>query len=151
MELITYNGEYFERSKLRYCIFLLVVGTVIVGSILFNNLFGAVVVLMLVGGYFFFLMKTSDTLNLKTTPDGIQIGTKFQPRSQFTGFVLEYHTKKQTIHNIVLIDPKGYHIFTINDTTENLKAFITEIGKYLPLLEQYEQGFLEKFSRKIQL
>ncbi|MDR2540331.1 MAG: hypothetical protein LBD11_00710 [Candidatus Peribacteria bacterium] len=84
MELITYNGEYFERNKLRYCIFFLVVGSVIVGSILFNNLIGAVVVLILVGGYFFFLLKTNESITLLATPDGIQIGAKFQPRNYFT-------------------------------------------------------------------
>ncbi|MDR0860057.1 MAG: hypothetical protein LBO09_03595 [Candidatus Peribacteria bacterium] len=73
MELTTYNGEYFERNKLRYCIFFLVIGAVIVGSILFNNLIGAVIVLILVGGYFFFLLKTNESLTLKTTEDGIQI------------------------------------------------------------------------------
>ncbi|MDR3168606.1 MAG: hypothetical protein LBU27_02380 [Candidatus Peribacteria bacterium] len=67
MELTTYNGEYFERSKLRYGIFFLVVGVVIIGSIFWGNIIGAIVVLMLVGGYFFFLVKTNDPIALKTT------------------------------------------------------------------------------------
>lgn len=78
-------------------------------------------------------------------------GKKFHPRNTLSGFVLEYHTKKQTIHNIVLLHTKGYEIFTINDSDEHLKDFLLELGKYLPLIDKYEQGFWERFIRKIKL
>jgi surface polysaccharide O-acyltransferase-like enzyme len=65
MQLITYNGEYFERSKLRYVIFFLVVGAVMIGSVLSKNTIGAVIILLFVGGYFFFLTKTNETTALK--------------------------------------------------------------------------------------
>jgi hypothetical protein len=79
------------------------------------------------------------------------IGKKFRPRNDLSGFVLEYHTKKQTIHNIVLLSSKGYEIFTIDDTNEQLKAFATDLGNHLPLLDTYTQSLWDKFSRKIKL
>jgi len=63
--------------------------------------------------------------------------------------VLEYHTKKQTIHNLVLVYKKGHEVFTIDDSDDRLKDFATELGNYLPLLESYPQTFRESFSRKI--
>ncbi|MDR0650772.1 MAG: hypothetical protein LBG59_05220 [Candidatus Peribacteria bacterium] len=65
MQLITYNGEYFERSTLRYVIFFLVVGAVMIGSVLSKNTIGAVIILLFVGGYFFFLTKTNEIISLK--------------------------------------------------------------------------------------
>jgi hypothetical protein len=65
MELTTYNGEYFERSTLRYVIFFLIVGGVIIGSFLSENPIGAVIILLFVGGYFFFLTKTNEITSLK--------------------------------------------------------------------------------------
>jgi hypothetical protein len=78
-------------------------------------------------------------------------GKEFYARNTLSGFVLEYHTKKQTIHNIVLLHTKGYEIFTINDSDEHLKSFLKELSIYLPLIDNYEQGFWEKFVRKIKL
>ncbi|MDR2416058.1 MAG: hypothetical protein LBD75_05660 [Candidatus Peribacteria bacterium] len=65
MQLTTYNGEYFERNTLRYVIFFLVVGAVIIGSILSKNTIGAVIILLFVGGYFFFLTKINEIITLK--------------------------------------------------------------------------------------
>ncbi|MDR2189975.1 MAG: hypothetical protein LBP53_02010 [Candidatus Peribacteria bacterium] len=65
MQLTTYNGEYFERNKVRYVIFFLIIGSVIVGSFLFDNIIGAIIILVFVGGYFFFLTKTHETITLK--------------------------------------------------------------------------------------
>jgi hypothetical protein len=151
MQLITYNGEYFERSTVRYVIFFLIVGAVMIGSILSSNMIGAVIVLIFVGGYFFFLTKTNEVISLKIEENGLMAGKKFHPRNTLSGFVLEYHTKKQTIHNIVLLHTKGYEIFTINDSDEHLKDFLTKISSFLPLIDKYEQGFWERFIRIIKL
>ena len=65
MELKTYNGECFDRQKLRYVIFFLIVGAVIIGSIIFGNVIGAVVILVLTGGYFFMLLKINEPSSIK--------------------------------------------------------------------------------------
>ena len=152
MELKTYNGECFEREKLRYLIFFLVVGAVIIGSIIFGNIIGAVIILILTGWYFFMLLKINENSSITIEENWITINKKFYPRTDITGFVLEYHTQKKLIHNIVILHKtKGHEIITINDNEENLKTFVENLGQIIPLLESYEQNRLEKFSRKIKL
>jgi hypothetical protein len=69
-----------------------------------------------------------------------------------TGFVLEYHTEKKKIHNIVIIDDKKIpRIYTINDNEENLEKFVNELNGYVPLLDTYEQSTFDKMMRKIKL
>jgi hypothetical protein len=106
---------------------------------------------LFVGGYFFFLIKTNESTTIHIEENWITIEKKHRPRHEFSGFILEFHTKKQTIHNIVLITPRGHEIYTIQDTAEHLKTFATQLGEYLPLLETYHQTFREKFLRKIKL
>jgi hypothetical protein len=68
------------------------------------------------------------------------------------GFVLEYHTKKKKIHNIVIIDNKKVaRIYTIKDTEKNLEKFVNELNGYIPMLEKYDQTSFEKFIRRLKL
>jgi len=69
-----------------------------------------------------------------------------------SGFVLEYHTEKKKIHNIVLLDDKKIpRIYTINDTEKNLKEFVDDLNDYIPMLDNYNQSTFDKFMRKIKL
>jgi hypothetical protein len=69
-----------------------------------------------------------------------------------SGFVLEYHTEKKKIHNIVLLDDKKVpRIYTINDTEKNLKEFVDDLNGYIPMLDNYNQSTFDKFMRKIKL
>jgi hypothetical protein len=69
-----------------------------------------------------------------------------------SGFVLEYHTEKKKIHNIVLLDDKKIpRIYTINDTEKNLKEFVDDLNGYIPMLDNYNQSTFDKFMRKIKL
>ncbi len=151
MELNIYHGEHFERSKTRYIIFFLIISLIIVGSILSGNYIGAVIVLFFVGGYFFFLIKTNTPCTMKIEENWLQIKEKIYLRREIKGFVLEYNTKQQQIKNIVIVKQTSYDIFTIQDTDDILKDFLTELNNYIPLLESFEQSFFEKFIRKIQL
>ena len=64
-------------------------------------------------------------------------------------FVLEYHTEKKKIHNIVIIDKKNVaRIYTIKDTEKDLEKFVNELNEYIPMLENYEQSTMDKFIRK---
>lgn len=150
MELNIYHGEHFERNKTRYIIFFLIISLIIVGSILSGNYIGAVVVLFFVGGYFFFLIKTNTPCTMKIEENWLQIKEKIYVRREIKGFVLEYNTKQQ-IKNIVIIKQTSYDIFSIQDTDDTLKDFITELNNHIPLLKSFEQSFFEKFIRKIQL
>jgi len=150
MELKIYNGEHFERSQWRYLIFLIVIGAVILGSIMMNNIFGAVIIFAFVGGYIFLLTKTNEETSLKIEKSGLKKGDTVHTRNNFKGFLLEYNTKAQVIKNIVLLHTNKIEIFTIKDGTENLEKFIEELNKHLPILESYEQSWFDKLIRRLQ-
>jgi hypothetical protein len=162
MELHTYSGEHFERSKWRYVIFFAIVAIFSIWPIIYsernplyhdttNAMVGAVIVLLIVGGYFFFSTKMNEIITLKIEESWLTIGKKTYVRSEFSGFVLEYHTQTKSIHNIVFITRKGHEIFTIQDTTDAIKAFAMQLADFLPLLDTYNQTLREKFLRKIKL
>jgi len=48
MKLPIYNGEFYQRSKRWYLAFWLIVLGIVVLSIIYDNIFGAVLVLVLV-------------------------------------------------------------------------------------------------------
>jgi hypothetical protein len=110
-----------------------------------------VIILLLAGGYFFILTKVNEITTIEIEESWITINKKHQPRNTFSGFLFEFHTKKQTIHNIVFITPKGHDIYTINDTEDNIKTFAATLKEYIPLVEDYHQTSREKFLRKIKL
>ena len=84
--------------------------------------------------------------------NALQIKKTTFPRETLRWFVLEYHTEKKKIHNIVIIDnKKEYRIYTIKDTEKNLENFVNELNEYIPMLEKYEQTTMDKFIRKLKL
>ena len=152
MELKVYNGEHFERGKTWYLIFALVILLVAVVSILASNISWWVFVLLVAGAYIFYLTKVNDTVTMVTWKKALQIDKAVFPWETLSGFVLEYHTEKKKIHNIVIIDDKKIpRIYTINDSEKNLKEFVDDLNKYIPLLDNYNQSTFDKFMRKIKL
>lgn len=152
MELKVYNWEHFERGKVWYLIFAFVILLVVILSILSNNIIGWVFVLLVAGWYLFYLTKVNDTIKMVTWKKALQIAKAVYPWETLTGFVLEYHTEKKKIHNIVIIDDKKIpRIYTINDNEENLEEFVNELNGYVPLLDTYEQSTFDKMMRKIKL
>ena len=84
--------------------------------------------------------------------NALQIWKITIPRDNLDWFVLEYHTKKKKIHNIVIIDNKKIpRIYTIDDTDKNLENFVRELNEYIPMLDNYEQTTLDRFIRKLKL
>ena len=152
MELKVYNWEHFERGKVWYLVFAFVILLVVILSILSNNIIGWVFVLLVAGWYLFYLTKVNDTIKMVTWKKALQIAKAVYPWETLTGFVLEYHTEKKKIHNIVIIDDKKIpRIYTINDNEENLEKFVNELNGYVPLLDTYEQSTFDKMMRKIKL
>lgn len=152
MELKVYNWEYFERGKTWYVIFALVILSVIVISILSNNVLGGVLVLLFAWWYIYLLTKIKDTTTMIIWKNSLQVWKTPFLRSTLKWFVLEYHTQKEKIHNIVIIDNKNTaKIFTINDTEKNLKNFVNELSNYIQIMDNYDQTKLDKFMRKIKL
>ena len=152
MELKVYNWEYFERGKTWYIVFALVILGVIVISILSNNVLGGVLVLLFAWWYIYLLTKIKDTTTMIIWKNSLQVWKTPFLRSTLKWFVLEYHTQKEKIHNIVIIDNKNTaKIFTINDTEKNLKNFVNELSNYIQIMDDYDQTKLDKFMRKIKL
>ena len=152
MELKVYNWEYFEWGKTWYVIFALFILGVIVMSILSNNVLGGVLVLLFAWWYIYLLTKIKDTTTMIIWKNSLQVWKTPFLRSTLKWFVLEYHTQKEKIHNIVIIDNKNTaKIFTINDTEKNLKNFVNELSNYIQIMDNYDQTKLDKFMRKIKL
>lgn len=152
MELKVYDWEKFDRSKTRYLIFAFVILLVVVLSILSNNITWWIFVFIVAGGYIYYITKASDTTKMVTWKQALQIWKTVYPYEKLNWFVLEYHTEKKKIHNIVIIDDKKFpRIYTINDTDKNLQNFVNDLNWYIPMLDNYEQSTLDKFVRKLKL
>ena len=93
MELKVYNGEHFERGKVWYLVFALVILVVVILSILSNNIIWWVFVFLVAGWYLFYLTKVNDTVKLIVWKNALQIEKIAIPWENLSGFVLEYHTE----------------------------------------------------------
>ena len=152
MELKVYDWEIFDRSKIWFLLFALFILVIVVFSILSSNIIGWVLVLVVAWAYVYYITKTSDTIKITIWEKALQIWNVIFQYKDLSWFVLEYHTQKQKIYNIVIIDNKNeYRIYTINDSDENLENFVNELNNYIPMLEKYEQTTMDKFIRKLKL
>ena len=152
MELKVYEWEKFERSKVWFLVFAFVILLVIILSILIENILWWVLVFLIAWGYIFYITKTNDTIKMITWKQALQIWKSTFPYESLGWFILEYHTKKKKIHNIVIIDnKKHYEIYTIKDTEKNIENFANELNDYIPMLDNYEQKIMDKFIRKLKL
>ena len=153
MEIKVYDWEYFERGKTRYIVFVLLILTVIVISILSKNYIWWVLVFLVSWWYIFYATKSNELVEMRIWKKGLQIGKTVYPRDSLNGFVLEYHTEKEKVHNIVVLEQKNTpRIYTIKDPeSKNFEKFINELVEYIPMLEKYDQSTFDKFIRKIKL
>lgn len=154
MELQVYNWEYFERGKTRYVFFVLFILAVIIASVICNNYVWWVLVFLVSWGYLYFSTKSNDEIHMIIWKKALQIGSITLPWDSLDWFVLEYHTKKEKIHNIVILEKKNSpRIYTIKnpDDEEKLQNFVDELIEYIPMLEKYNQSTFDRFLRKIKL
>ena len=152
MELKVYDWEQFERGKLWFLILWLIIVGVVVISVLSRNYFWWVIVLVVWGAYIYFLSKVNKWTTMITWKNVLQIWKQAYPWNTLSWFVLEYHTEKKKIHNIIIItDKKEPLIFTIKDTEKNLENFVNDLNWYIPMLDNYDQDFLSKLLRKLKL
>lgn len=152
MELKVYDWEFFERGKMWYIIFACVILVVAVLSVLSNNVVWWVIVLLFASGYLYFSLKSNKTTKMIIWKKVLEVWKTIYQWETLKWFVLEYHTKKRKIHNIVIIDNKNDpKIYTINDTAKNIESFVNELNGYIPMLETYPQSSFDKFVRKLKL
>ncbi len=151
MSVLAYNGEKFQRNKVRYLVFGVIFASVFVLSILNNNIVGAVLIFFLLWGYFYYSTINNQVIKITTQDNQLVIWTKSYPRNSFTWYVIEIYPTNQQIKNIVFLMEKWHIIYTFDDSLEHIRLFLLELDKYLPMLGDYHQTAFEKFSRKIKL
>ncbi len=81
----------------------------------------------------------------------LSIGNKRYDLATFRWYVLEIYPKTQALKNIVFLTEKGHMIYTFDDSTQHIGAFLESVDKVLPMLDTYDQGTFEKMSRKMKL
>lgn len=152
MELEVYDWEKFDRSKSWFLIFSLFILIVVILSILSNNIVWWIFVFLVAWGYIFYITKTNETTKMIIWKKVLQIWKTAFPYENLSWFVLEYHTEKKKIQNIVIIDKNNVaRIYTIEDTEKNLESFVNELSGYIPMLEKYEQSTMDRIIRKWKL
>jgi len=151
MSILVYNWEKFQRGKVRYLIFTVIFASVFLLSILNNNVVGAVLIFFLLGGYFYYSTINNQVITLKIDANHLIIWNKNYPRNSFSWYVIEIFPKTQEIKNIVFLTAKWHMIYTFDDSLDHIRLFLQELDWYLPMLGDFHQTSLEKFSRKMKL
>lgn len=151
MSVLVYNGEKFQRSKVWYLVFAVIFASVFIVSILNSNIVGAVLIFFLLGGYFYYSTINNQVIKVTLDKNQLIIGNKAYPRNSFRWYVVEIYPKTQQIKNIVFLTTKSHMIYTFDDSLDTIRLFLLELDGYLPMLGDYHQTSLEKFSRRIKL
>jgi len=157
MSLKVYSWEVFERGKLWYIIFAVVIISLVALSLFYKSgdgfhwIFSAFLLLVIVGGYLFFLSKTNKEIEMTIMPEGLKVWDKLVPYQTLKGFVVEMEKKTWVLTTIVLVYEKYSEIYSLKDTEENQKIFFEELSKVIPFLEDYNQSTIDKLARKLKL
>lgn len=154
MQLKVYNTEKFDRTKLWYAIFCCIFILIIIASIFYKNIVWIILMFFLVWAYIYYWLVNVHEITISIDEKWL-ILEKIIPWANITWFCLELELDKdkniKRIKNIVFVYANSHSIHTINDTPENLSAFVDELNTYIQLLETYPQTSREKFMRKIKL
>ena len=151
MSVLVYNGEKFQRSKVRYLVFAVIFASVFVLSILNGNVVGAVLIFFLLGWYFYYSTINNQVIKIILDKNQLIIWNKNYPRNSFIWYVIEIYPKTQQIKNIVFLTTKWHMIYSFDDSLEHIRLFLLELDKYLPMLGDFHQTGFEKLSRKMKL
>lgn len=147
----TFNGEKFEKNSRRYVIFATILVWVILMSIISWNFVWAIVLFFLLWWYLYYTLNVNQTIEIKIINWTLTVWNRTIPRSNYIWFVVEIDIKSDSIKNLVFVGEKFHNIFTINDDINNVSIFLDNMVNYIPHLDNYEQSFFEKLSRKFQL
>jgi hypothetical protein len=151
MSVLVYNGEKFQRTKIWYLVFAVIFASVFVLSLLNDNVIGAILIFFLLGGYFYYSTINNQIIKITLDTTQIILWNKNYPRNSFIWYAVEIDSKTQAIKNIVFLTPKWHMIYTFDDSLEHIRVFLQTLDGFLPMLGEYHQTSLEKFSRKMKL
>lgn len=151
MELKVYNTEHFERSVRWYIIFIVVFAGMIVASVMYDNIPGAILLFFLSWAYFYFWVRNSQPVIMRIEEHVLVVGNKSVRREKLQGFVIEADTRTGVIKNIVLLTENSHHIYTVHDTNDALENFVRALDGVIPRMDTYVQSTVEKLSRQLKL
>lgn len=151
IEVTVFDWEKYDRSKTWYIIFVTFFAFMIIASILFQNLVWAILLFFLLWWYILFSMSSNRRIKLTLVGEWVKMWWKFYPWWKISWFVLEIDEKTQLIKNIVLIVSNNKLINTLDDSPENIKQFILILSEMIPMLDDYDQTFIEKLARQLKL
>jgi len=150
MQVQTYNWEYFVRGKRWYINFTTFFVFFII-LLIFTNSFGWVVVIfLLLWWYLLFSLTMTSKIYITVLDNWVKIWEKLYWFNAFDGFVLEA-LETQEIKNIVFVMWNSKLIHTFADDNDNIRSFLLELDKSLPLLDSYNQTLLDKIARAFKL
>lgn len=151
MELNVYNTEKFERWKRWYVILAFVMALVIIICIFYTNWTWIVLMFLLLWWYIYLCLIRVEEIKMKITDEWLLIWNKLIPWTTLTWYVIEINKDDQQIKNIVLLSEKSHLIHTISDSTDNIKAFLTELDNYISMTWEYDQTRWERLARVLKL
>ena len=152
MSIIVTASEHFERSKTWFIAFGLVFVLMIILCMMTNNIVWAILLCLLMGGYMYYILRSDETIQISIQDVWLQIWVKVVDWSKLSGFVIEYHIDRQTIHNLVLLYTDGtHHIYSFVDTTDHITDFVQQLANYIPFQSNFTQTFVQQILRRIKL
>lgn len=144
MQIKAYGSEKFEKNTWWYIVFSVVFASIFLLSILNKNFVGVVLLFFLLGAYFYYAVTGSQVITITIDKNSLLVGDKVFPRNVLTGYAIEIDPKTQTIKNLVFVTRNSHSIHTIHDSKEHVRDFVLSLNDYIPMLGDYNQGFLEK-------
>lgn len=151
MELNVYSSEKFERGKRWYVILAFVMALVIFICIFYRNLTWIILMFLILWWYIYLWLINVKEIKMKITDEWLILWDKLVPWTILVWYVIEINRDDQQIKNIVLLSEKNHSIHTISDSIENIKSFLTQLDKYVPMVSEYEQTKWEKLARILKL
>ena len=151
MELNVYSSEKFERGKRWYVILAFVMALVIFICIFYRNLTWIILMFLILWWYIYLWLINVKEIKMKITDEWLILWDKLVPWTVLVWYVIEINRDDQQIKNIVLLSEKNHSIHTISDSIENIKSFLTQLDKYVPMVSEYEQTKWEKLARILKL
>ena len=151
MELKVYNTEHFSRWVRWYIVFIVLFAGMIVASILYDNIPGAVLLFFLAGAYFYFWVRNSQPIMMRIEQHALIVGNKSVRREKLQWFVIEADIRTGSIKNIVILTGNSHHIYTVHDNDAALELFVKQLDTMIPRMDTFTQSTMEKFARQLKL
>lgn len=151
MQIKAYSSEKFERNTWWYIVFSVVFASIFVLSILNKNFVGTVLLFFLLGAYFYYSATGSQPVTMTIDKNSLLVWDRVFPWNTITWYAIEVDPKTQLVRNLVFITKNSHSIHTLDDGKEEVRNFILALDEYIPMLGNYNQGFLEKMGRRFKL